>query len=402
MLRPPPDAGVSFAGTWAATTTVMPYGSCRFINRRGSCLNFAGNAISRDPTPTQDYTRIKIGDVGFIDKGKFHLLFSAGSPLGERQLGRDVPDKFESLSVGTPTCGEPRKPDCLRTSTVRHIGAGLGTTEFISRYVPFLGPPSTFSFKNAPPRLLENRASCSFELTGDCGAALLTMDPTYPEDSPAKSEFDEYTKRHYESWVNFSRHKHGRDDIRPILVSGFDMTKNFAMVAYSRKDTSNQEYFHDFPMFSSAFAPFEGTWRANFTPYTNHGPPQSEGAGSLANECNQCVFIRYYITRTRGWWARLRNELARVGGRLRDSDSGSNGGNASPGPTGGSNVKPTASDDRPPGIQGGDTDSEPGIMIRNTQDVWSSSPCPLSFALISTFRTRDMTVGMSSQITYSR
>ena len=145
MSRPPPDAGISFAGTWTALETVMPYGNRRFIDRRGSCLNFAGNAISRDPTPTRDYTRIEIGDVGFIDKGKFHLLFSAGSPLGERQRGYDVPRHFEPLDVGTPVSSEQRKPGCLRTPTVRHTGAG--TMEFISLYVPPLDHP--------PPSLLK-------------------------------------------------------------------------------------------------------------------------------------------------------------------------------------------------------------------------------------------------------
>ena len=91
-------------------------------------------AASRQPSPV-DYTRIAIGDVGFVRRGRFHLLFSAGSPLGERQLGEDVPTTFEKLTVGTPVRDQPRLPGCLCTTTVRGIGAGLGATIPTSLYV---------------------------------------------------------------------------------------------------------------------------------------------------------------------------------------------------------------------------------------------------------------------------
>ena len=92
-------------------------------------------ATSREPAPTHNYTRISIGDVGFIRRGQFHLLFSAGCPLGDRQLGDDVPDTFEELSIGTPVFGQPRLPVCLRTDTVREVGAGLGATVPTTLYV---------------------------------------------------------------------------------------------------------------------------------------------------------------------------------------------------------------------------------------------------------------------------
>ena len=78
----------------------------------------------REPAPT-DYTRINIGDVGFICRGQFHLLFSAGSPLGERRR-EDVTTTFEPLTVGNLVRGQPRLPGCLRTDTIREVGAGLG------------------------------------------------------------------------------------------------------------------------------------------------------------------------------------------------------------------------------------------------------------------------------------
>jgi len=79
----------------------------------------------RDPSPTEHYPRIKIGDVGFIRNGQFHLLFSAGSP---QTPGEGVPITFEPLIVGDPVLDQPRRPDCLRTSTVQQLGAGLDAT----------------------------------------------------------------------------------------------------------------------------------------------------------------------------------------------------------------------------------------------------------------------------------
>ena len=83
-----------------------------------------------------DCTRITVGDVGFIRRGRFHLLFSAGSPLGERRLGEDVPVTFEPLTVGTLVRDTPRRPGCLCTGTVRGVGAGLGASVSTTLYVP--------------------------------------------------------------------------------------------------------------------------------------------------------------------------------------------------------------------------------------------------------------------------
>jgi len=71
-----------------------------------------------------------------------------------------------------------------------------------------------------------------------------------------------YAKRHYKSWVEFARHKQYGNDVRPFLVSGFDMTRDFAMVAYSNRGhhfESNDTIA--IPMFASTSSPLQGTWR---------------------------------------------------------------------------------------------------------------------------------------------
>jgi len=42
----------------------------------------------REPAPIHSYERVELGNVGYIRRGHFHLLFSAGCPLGTRRPGR--------------------------------------------------------------------------------------------------------------------------------------------------------------------------------------------------------------------------------------------------------------------------------------------------------------------------
>ena len=102
----------------------------------------------------------------------------------------------------------------------------------------------------------------------------------------------------------------------------------------------------------------------------------------------------------------FRKKLVQVGAGPRGPGSGNNRGDTSPRPTtlpsGGSST--TGSGNALKGQKGpttGGTDSEPDVAVQNSQDV-QSSPCPLFSTLTFAFRMRDMTFGMSSQITYSR
>ncbi|KAF9778332.1 hypothetical protein BJ322DRAFT_494418 [Thelephora terrestris] len=195
---------------------------------------------SREPAPDSKDTRVQIGDVGFIREGGFHLLFSAGSPLGERIRGEDVPSTFEPLAVGTPASKQPRRPGCVGTHTVQQVGTNdcaPVTTELA----------------------LEADAEFSFELTGYRGAALVTRHQTYKKDSRLDSAFRKYTAHHYKSWVKFARDKQYGENLQPVLVYGFDMTRDFAMAAYSHEgisDQSDANHSISVPMFGSSAATF--------------------------------------------------------------------------------------------------------------------------------------------------
>ena len=76
----------------------------------------------REPGPIYSYQRVNPGDVGYIRRGRFHLLFSAGIALGSRVLGTDVPLTFEPLEVGPIIPNGPRSPGYLRTTTISQVG----------------------------------------------------------------------------------------------------------------------------------------------------------------------------------------------------------------------------------------------------------------------------------------
>ena len=160
---------------------------------------------------------------------------------------------------------------------------------------------------------VEPGAGITFELTRNQGGALITKHPTYQEDIQRELTFEEYTKKHYDSWVDFSRDRgHGRD-IRPVLVTGVDLTREFAIVAYSDNRARMEcKFSAAVPAVGSASASVWGSWRVEGLVRTNCGPlhlihttqgdrGSSEGSASgpliPPDEYNQCVFIRYYTVR---------------------------------------------------------------------------------------------------------
>ena len=341
---------------------------------------------SRDPTPPEKYARIKVGDVGFIRRGKFYLLFSAGCPVGNRKLGDDVPATFEPLDVGTLYPGLSRRgPRCLRTSTVRQVGVNLGVTASAGLYAVF--PPSPFTISNIPHRPLEPGASFSFELTQDRGAALATKFPTHKMDATDDLAFEEYTARHHRSWVEFAKKKRYGKNVQPVLVSGFDVTRDFLMFAYFHEEISlRSELSADVPVIASVSASMWGTWRANCTPHIQEGP-QGYGplsperaeelaslqlpGGGIPEEFDQCVFIRYYTIR---WKMGLFPKVSRAGAGPHDLGSGDNLGGAFQELTIQSDVELTASSDDD--LEGqmipaeDEAVFEQGVAVHNTPSVW--------------------------------
>ena len=151
----------------------------------------------------------------------------------------------------------------------------------------------------------------SFELTQKQEVALITKFPTFREDTDLEAAFEDCTKCHYNSWVTCARDKRCGNDIKPVLVSSVDITKDFAMMAYSNNGTSRpRKFIVSGPVAGSSSSSVWGKWKTQGVVHTNCGPrcSQHEGLGREApdiytmetpDDFKQCVFIRYYTMRFR-------------------------------------------------------------------------------------------------------
>ena len=239
----------------------------------------------------------------------------------------------------------------------------------------------------------------------------MTKYTTYREDTALISAFESYTTRHYQSWVAFASHKQYGNDIQPVLVCGLDMTKDFAMVAYSNDGTSlGSSITIAIPTVASASATLWGTWHTRCSAHTNTGPhfprqpaTQPEEVGKIPRDFDQCVFVRYCTMRLRRW--RLPKRI-QAGAGPHDLGPGDNTGDFPQELTVQPHDEPTTSDDenlrgRSDPITDDDDDDEPDIVVFNPPYVWFL-PCPSTPALTFTLRMRKMTTGMLLQIMYSR
>jgi hypothetical protein len=164
-------------------------------------------------------------------------------------------------------------------------------------------------------RVSESGSAISFRLTGGHGAALVTKYEIFREDIERVGTFERYAKKYHASWVDFAREAGHGDDINPVLVTGVDRTKEFAMMSYSSDgDDMSSEFTLSVPQVASTST--WGTWRTTGFVFTNRGPrlrwslpssAQTEGsilAGDNNTEAgsdwyDQCVFVRYYTVRKR-------------------------------------------------------------------------------------------------------
>ena len=152
----------------------------------------------------------------------------------------------------------------------------------------------------------------TFTLNHKQGAALITKYPTYREDVERERTFESYAKRHYDSWVDFAReHGHG-ENMKPVLVTGVDLTREFATIAYSDNHTHMEcEFSAGVPAMATASMSLWGSWRTQGLVHTNCGPHPFPTRGNrssnegptlesvIPEEYNQCAFLRYYTIRRR-------------------------------------------------------------------------------------------------------
>ena len=96
---------------------------------------------------------------------------------------------------------------------------------------------------------------------------------TYREDVELESAFGAYTKCHYGSLVVFARKTGHGNDILPVIVTGVEMTRDLAMVAYTNSGISlASEFTTSVAMVASTSVSAWRIWRTEGLVRTNCGP----------------------------------------------------------------------------------------------------------------------------------
>ena len=246
--------------------------------------------------------------------------------------------------------------------------------------------------------MLESGYTISFRLTGGQGAALVSKYRTYREDIQRAGTFEKYAKEHHASWVTFARETGHGNDINPVLVTGVDRTRDFAMMSYtSDVDDLRSEFAISVSGVDSASA--WGTWHTTGFVFTNCGPqlccpPSSTRSVELAPDddnntgigsdwYNQCVFVRYYTVRKRLGIPRV----IKAGAGPHDPGSGSRRDRESP--KSGARSPSDSGSDSTPSLYDNNGDeerssatsvgSESDTIIHNTTPVGSLLPFFLQF-----------------------
>ena len=269
----------------------------------------------------------------------------------------------------------------------------IPTPDFCKRstFVPGVSVRSFRSILSSSTSDLNSSASgsapsTSFELTGGKGAILLTKYPIYWQDARRLGTFEKYAKEHYASWVAFADEA-GYGDVDPVLITGVNRTKDWAMLCYSNNaDVLKCKFISSVPEVASVW----GTWDKPGFIHAKTGPqprrpPSGDGlAETVPDEYSQCVFIRYWTVRKRSWVPKIMKAAAgphipRTGERddegspleahyyPSDSDIAS-----------GSSGNGSRDDDRSSFTS---ADGESDIVIHNTTTV-RYLPCPLPLSPI--------------------
>ena len=155
--------------------------------------------------------------------------------------------------------------------------------------------------------MLGSGSSIRFRSAEAQGAALVTKYQTYRENVQEMGKFKKYARENHASWVEFACEA-GYGDVNPVLVTGVDRTKDFAMMCYSEYDSGLECEFRTLaPRITSASA--WGTWQTSRPIHENHGPqlcyppstrtvdstsPGNNHPEVVSDGFDQCVFVRYY------------------------------------------------------------------------------------------------------------
>ena len=269
-----------------------------------------------EPDPAGGYDHIRVGDVGYVDRGLFmrlfNICFDATDAANSPHPGDPAPN-LTPLDIRHRRTASKHalSPGVRLSSNVSHRGGSAGAKAptgpyvcFARRFVCIL---TFYIILSSIP--ISAGASVSLECHSQRGAALVTKGHAVRHDAIAKGPFSKHMLAHCKSWLSYANDELQRDialrDL--ILVTGCDLTKEWATAVFNETGRAASIAFEVDAQVASANLGFWGRWSGTTSvphrtwpsippsPLSTIGKPSVDPYFSTDTaDWTQCVFIRGY------------------------------------------------------------------------------------------------------------
>ncbi|KAI5121739.1 hypothetical protein M0805_009029 [Coniferiporia weirii] len=246
-----------------------------------------------EPNPNGDYDMVRVGDVGYIEGGKFEKFFNAFYPADDpANDGSDIPAGFEPIRETFRRTGrlETLTPGVRQSTGVRTIGGDLS----------FSGPISGVL---AGTNL---KLSCKSGI----GATLITKHCATRQRAKALRGMMKYMLDNRYSWLRLARDLGRLVELHDLVfVKECILTGDWANISWNDSSHDAEVSFNiNVPGTVGASLSLWGQWENHAKVPRRQGPSRPTGAILVPEGLvlDQCIFLKGYRIALREWYNRVK------------------------------------------------------------------------------------------------
>ena len=186
-----------------------------------------------EPDPARLYDRVRVGDIGYVKRGRFFRMFNILLQANDPAQVHGVPEGFVQLNmenICTLRLNLPQGDYCSNAVVVRGDGH---QAEYMTSCHPVQARSHSMYDFSSPGEPTSATFRCRRD---DKGGAFLSLPFNgVREDAIGIKAFETYIRKHCDSWIKFTVINDlditRLEDI--ILVTGCDLTSSWAMGAFT-------------------------------------------------------------------------------------------------------------------------------------------------------------------------
>lgn len=237
--------------------------------------------------------QVLVGDVGFVEEGRFCRLFNVLHPKDDPVNCRGVPDGFEVLDVNDAdfryTQENFLQAGPISAKSVQSRTAAPSISVYVHR------PCVRFNADLLSRPSASVEVSYNFTSDGKKGASVVLQGPAQEDRYTRNAAFRTYMRKHHQSWCDYAFTSKGYEGAKTtdlVLVSGCVSTASeWALTAFREAKKSHQ-FSLSVPTGSPVNAKFEFAMKnSQELPTFQRSGPQSR---QEPRRSDQCLFIRCY------------------------------------------------------------------------------------------------------------